>query len=266
MKFSLIIIGLLTTFGNSKKIYDDQIVLLTKTENEEFNVNNITIDNHYSPSHKTNNKLPSCKNISNYKRYQKDYDCSEYDVFCFDENENTVYGLSNLMKCKNNALGIHLFEILNQTKNREVDIYNGAVNYPENLCLYQCDETECKQTYGHIKVNTLNKKYDLVSSHYYYISENGSGIDIPVEIESSEECKLHIGELVKNKSNDNDYEVCLYDYYSIPYDTDINGYELLSGLAGSKNPYTQDLKTDSNIVIAINSNIFIQEKLFSCKY
>jgi len=113
-------------------------------------------------------RLPLCSTFLNYENYENDYDCSDFDVYCQDgEDHNKIYGMNNLIQCKNNLFGIHLFELITPTQNKEVNIYNDIVVNPTELCLYQCNDNECVQTYGHIKVDTLNQDKVVISSEYY---------------------------------------------------------------------------------------------------
>jgi len=210
------------------------------------------------------NKLPLCNTFMNYTDYENDSDCSEFDVFCQDgEDHNKIYGLNKLIQCKNNLFGIHLFELISPTQNKEVNIYNDFVISPTELCLYQCNDNECVQTYGHIKVDTLNDDKTVASSEYFYINRFESGADVPQIIHDSTECSSHIGELVINHNKDGTIEVCISDNYSLSFDDFNDGYEMLSGVAGSLSPYTTNTDTESNFVIILGSHFFILERLFT---
>jgi len=213
------------------------------------------------------NRLPLCSTFMDYIDYENDSDCSDFDVFCQDgKDHNKIYGLNKLIQCKNNLFGIHLFELISPTQNKEVNIYNDFVISPTELCLYQCNDNECVQTYGHIRVDTLNEDKTVASTEFFYINRFESGANVPQIIHDATECSSHIGELIINHSKDGSIEICMSDNYSLNFDDYNNGYEMLSGVAGSLNPYTTNTDTESNFVIVLDSHFFILERLFTCKY
>ena len=178
------------------------------------------------------------------------------------DDDNFIYGLNDKKRCKTVFFNVLLFEIKSLTESKLINFYNDKIENPSNLCIYQCTSVVCKKTFGHVKVDNIKKS---TSSYYYINSSYDSDIEEPTEIESTEECSDHIGEIVKIRSHNlNVIEICFNSNYSIPFDY-YYGYDMMSGIAGSKSPFSIDKETISRFVITLESIFFVVENLFTCK-
>jgi len=230
-----------------------------------------------------NRGLPSCKNIPEYLNLtyinndfllgESSYlsglfshdECSKIESYCIDEDNNDIiYGISTEENCKTDVYGVTLFEIISSKENKKIDNINSKVTNPDNLCIYYCTFASCKQTYGYIGIDNIVNAL-TVETTYYYVSPLKSGIAVITDVKSSLECSSHIGELVKNAEDDDHVEFCFADDYAIPFGY-FYGYEIMTGVAGANNPFTDNIETESNILITLDTNYFVIENLFSCKY
>jgi len=193
--------------------------------------------------------LPSCKDIQGFNKYTLNYQelCNHISIYCMND-DHFIYGLNNKKHCKTVFFNVLLFEIKILTESKLINLYNDKVENPSNLCIYQCTSDKCKKTFGHVKVDNVKKS---TSSYYYINSSYDSGIEEATEIESSAECSEHIGELVKIRSrNLNLTEICFNSNYSIPFDY-YYGYDMMSGIAGPKSPFSTDKENVNRFVITL---------------